>query len=166
MPKKRMAAVYEINGRLLVCTVDSWGGAGVENKPTVAVDGYPDVTPDKVGQIVQAALAQCREVQPPQPWPPPREYARPFLELSPRRYRSYRSWQRAARFVSVDVEAGSMLVQRWLPDLGRGGWSPVPADPPSEWTYETVIPAEAGSAVVGAAVLTVLEAPPLQEAPS
>ena len=160
-----MAVVYEINGRLLVRTVDSWGRAGIENEYTVVVDGYPDLTPDEVGQTVQAALDRGREVQPPKPWPPLREYARPLLELSPRRYRSYRSWQRAARRVSVAEKAGSVRVERWLPDLGRGGWYPGSSDPQGEWTYETVVPADVGPAVLGAACLTTLEAPPVQGAP-
>ncbi|GIH21365.1 hypothetical protein [Rugosimonospora africana] len=166
MPEKRMAAIYEIDGRLLVRTVDSWGGAGIEDKHTDVLDGYPDVMPDELGRIVQAALARCREVQPPSSWPPLRDYARPLLELSPRRYRSYRSWQRAARYAQIAEKAGSMRVERWLPDLGRGAWFPASDDPQDEWTYMTAVPADAGPAVLGAAVLTVLGAPPWQGAPS
>lgn len=161
-----MAAVYETDGRLLVRTVDSWGGAGIEDKHTDVVDGYPGVMPDEVGRMVRAALARCREVQAPGAWPPLREYARPLLELSPRRCRSYRSWQRAARHVNVTGKAGSVRVQRWLPDLGRGGWYLAPSDPQSECIYDTTVPVDAGAAVHGAAVLTTLETPPLQGTPS
>jgi hypothetical protein len=159
-----MAAVYEIDGRLLVRTVDSWGRAGIEDEHTDVLDGYPGVMPAELGRIVQVALARCREVQPPSSWPPLRDHARPLLELSPRRFRSYRSWQRAARHVQIAEKAGSVRVERWLPD--RGGWCPASDDPQNEWTYETAVPADAGPAVLGAAVLTTLEAPPSQGAPS
>ena len=158
--------MYEIDGRLLVRTVNRCGRAGFEDEHTDVVDGYPGVEPGELGGIVQAALARCREVSWPSSWPPKRDYARPLLELSPRRYRSYRSWQRAARYASVCATDESVRAERWHPDLGRGGWEPIPSDPVGEeWIYEVVVPADAGLAGMGAAILMVLAAPPLRGVP-
>ncbi|MEV4517723.1 hypothetical protein AB0K00_53290 [Dactylosporangium sp. NPDC049525] len=166
MLEVRTAAVYEIDGRLLVRTVNRCGHAGIEEKRTDIVDGYPGIEPGELGRTVQAALARCREVSWPTSWPLMRDYARPLLELSPRRYRSYRSWQRAARYASVRATEESVRAERWYPDLGRGGWEPIPSDPvEDEWTYEVVVPADVGLAGMGAAILTVLAAPPLRDVP-
>lgn len=160
-----MAKVYEIDGRLLIRTVNNCGGAGIEDGSTVVVDGYPTIAPDELGQTVQAALDRCRDVPMPSSWPPMRDYARPFLELSPRRYRSYRAWQRATRSVFVQANADSVRVQRQFPELGRGAWRPAATQADDTWTYEVVVTADAGTAALGSAVLKVLEAPPLQETP-
>jgi hypothetical protein len=162
----RTAAVYEIDGRLLVRTVHCCGRAGIEDDYTDIVDGSPGIEPGELGRTVQAALARCREVSWPSSWRPMRDYARPLLELSPRRYRSYRSWQRAARHASVRATEESVRAERWHPDLGRGGWEPIPSEPvEEEWIYEMVAPADVGLAGMGAAILAVLAAPPLRGAP-
>jgi hypothetical protein len=117
--EKRMAAVYEIDGRLLIRTVHSCGGAGIDDEGISVVDGFPGVEAREFGEAVQAALALCREVPMPDSWPSTPDYARPFLEHSPRRYRSYRAWQRSARHASVTAAAESIRVERRHPDLGE-----------------------------------------------
>lgn len=161
--EKRMAAVYEIDGRLLVRTVNSCGGAGIEADAITVLDGFPDLEARQLGQAVQAALIQCREIPMPRTWPSTPEYARPFLELSPRRYRSYRAWQRAARYAFVTASAESIRAERRFPDLGRGAWGPMPASPADRaWTDDVAMAPAAPADILGNALLTVLAAPPLR----
>ena len=56
------------------------------------------------------------------------EHAQPLFDASPRRYRSFRSWQRRARHVDLAVRADGVRLARLHADLGRGAWLPAPAD--------------------------------------
>ncbi|MEV4134773.1 hypothetical protein AB0J72_21695 [Dactylosporangium sp. NPDC049742] len=158
------AAVYEIDGRLLLQTVHRSGRAGISERHVDVLDGYPDVTAEALGDAIGVALARSREIPWPASWPTMREVTAPHLASSPRRYRSWRSWQRAARYVSVHVTADAVHLRRWLPDLGGGGWEPRPVDAPGDgWTYDLTIGGDATPAGIGTAVLTLLESPPLRD---
>jgi hypothetical protein len=120
----RGCSVYEIDGRLLVRTVDQSDHLGIERDEVVALDGFPDVAATAVGAAVVEALNRTREIPRPTSWRRRSEHARPLLAASPGRYQSYRSWQRAARHVSVHATRDKISVTRWHPDLSRGSWLP------------------------------------------
>ncbi|MDT4975659.1 MAG: hypothetical protein QOG98_1417, partial [Pseudonocardiales bacterium] len=90
----RSCSVYEIDGRLIVRTLDRSDGLGIERDEHVQIDGFPDVAAAALGTAVAEALDRAREIARPTSWRSLSEYAQPLLAASPGRYRSYRSWQR------------------------------------------------------------------------
>jgi hypothetical protein len=161
----RSCSIYEIDGRLLVRTLDRSDGLGIERDESTVLDGFPDLAPGAVGEAVGEALDRTVEVRRPASWRPSSECAQPLLAASPKRYRSYRAWQRAARQVSVHATLDKISVQRWHPDLSRNSWMP-PADvgrPVEDWPQEIDLPASATPEEIGAAVLDVLRQPPVRD---
>ena len=88
------------------------------------------------------------------------------MAQSPKRYRSYRSWQMAARYVSVRRIPDGWSMVRWHPDLGRGAWLP-PAVESADDTYPQEIRLDGGAAAeaLGQAVLDLLTQPPAKPQP-
>lgn len=162
----RSAVVSEIDGRLIVRTVDQSDGLGIERPELVTMDGFPDLAPSVVGDAVITALEQTREIPRPTSWPRLSDYAQPLLAASPGHYRSFRSWQRAARQVSVHASATEISVTREHPDLGRGSWMPAKtvARPVEDWPQRITLPLGGSPEDIGHAVLAVLQQPSLRDA--
>jgi hypothetical protein len=162
----RSAAVSEIDGRLIVRTVDRSGGLGIERSELVTMDGFPDLAPAAVGGLVVKALEQTREVPRPTSWPRLSEFARPLLVASPGRYRSFRSWQRAPRQVSVHASADEISLTREHPDLDRGSWmsADAVARPVEDWPQHITLLVGASPEDIGHAVLAILQQPSLRDA--
>jgi hypothetical protein len=162
----RACSVYEIDGRLLVRTVDQSDHLGLERAETIALDGFPEVPATAVGAAVVEALDRTREIPRPTSWRRLSGHAQPLLAASPSLYRSYRTWQRTARHVSVLAKPDKISVTRWHPDLSRGSWVPA-ADvgrPVGDWPQEIELPAAASLQEIGTAVLDGLSQPSLRDA--
>ena len=84
-------AIYEIDGRLLIRTIDGSDSLGIERNDFEVIDNNAD--PEVIGRAIVEAADRAREVPRPTTWPAQSEYAAPLLAASPRRYRSYRAWQ-------------------------------------------------------------------------
>lgn len=156
------AAVYEIDGRLLIRTIDGSDGLGIERDDVDVIDGYDDTEADILGRAIVAAVDRAGEVPRPATWRSRSDYAAPLLAASPRRYRSYRAWQRAARHVSVDCGPDGWQISRLYPDLDHGGWQPADVDDDAHSrSARRRLPADAMPSDVGTAVLDCLQEPPL-----
>jgi hypothetical protein len=162
----RSAVVSEIDGRLIVRTVDRSDGLGIERPELITTDGFPDLAASAVGELAIEALEQTREIPRPMSWPRRSEYAQPLLAASPGRYRSFRSWQRAARQVNVSASATEITLIREHPDLSRGSWGPAEsvARPVDDWPQHVTLPPDASAADIGQALLAVLQQPSLRDA--
>jgi hypothetical protein len=158
--------VYEIEGRLLIRTVDMSDGLGMERDDISTLDGFPGVAAAAVGATVVAALDRTREIPRPTSWRRRSEYSQPLLAASPSRYRSYRAWQRAARYVGVHAGPDGISVTRWHPDLSRGSWEPAEdvGRPVDGWPQEIKLPATASEDEIGGAVIELLGQPSLRDA--
>jgi len=106
--RSRGVSIYEIDGRLLVRTVDSAKGLGFERTSSAMLDGYPGVDPAALGQLVIDAATAVRAIPHPRQHSTPAHFGATLMAESPTRYRSHRSWQRAARHVS-----GALMLDRW-----------------------------------------------------
>jgi hypothetical protein len=105
---------------------------GIERPNITVVDGFPDLDPNVLGQTISRLLWTAREVPPPATWPSIAECAAPLLAASPKRYRSVRQWQRAARSVSIGPHDSQVIVERCRLD-GRGGWCPAELESDEGW---------------------------------
>ncbi len=163
VPPGSGVSVYEIDGRLILRVIDGSGGLGIERSESLLVDGFPDVDAVTLGDHVVSLAADVRSVELPASSSKLSEYARPLLDVSPGRYRSYRSWQRAARRVTVTVRPDAIRLVRMHADLGRGSWRPIDPDHPRAAGHpqQTVLDLSATAAAIGAAVLDLLAQPPI-----
>ncbi|MFI6504944.1 hypothetical protein [Nonomuraea typhae] len=143
----------EIGGRLLLRVEDGCDGLGAERTDTHVIDGYPEINADDLGRTIIGLAATAEEVPRPSVWPDLSEYSKPLLSLS--FIRSFRQWQRSARCVRVVPLPAEWHVERWIPELGKGSWSPPPD------SAVIVLPAEPEPLDLGEAVLTALHEPPL-----
>lgn len=158
--------MYEIDGRLLIRTVDRSDGLGIERDEASVIDGFPAVRAEVLGAELVAALDRTLEIPRPSSWRRLSEHAQPLLAASPVRYRSFRSWQRAARMVGVSAGPDKISVRRWHPDLARGSWMPAAGvgRPVEDWPQQIELPALASPHDLGAAVLALLSQPALRDA--
>lgn len=158
--------VYEVDSRILVRAVDGSDRMGIERDDQLAVDGYPEISAADLGRTVLDVAATVVEVPRPTSWPTRREYALLFITASPRRYRSWRQWQMAARSVSVHAGQREWELERMQPDLGRGGWLPVTRNrgelSNDGWPQKEAVPFDAPPQEMGAALLRLLEEPPMR----
>lgn len=151
------AAVYEVEGRLLIRTCDGSDGLSIERDETIAIEDYPDVDADTLGCAVVAAADQALEVSRPSTWRKLSEYAAPLLAASPGKYRSYRAWQQVARYVHITRTAEAWTVTHFYPDLTSGSWLPDESENQSQSdSVQGRLPRDATPAEVGAMVLIAL----------
>lgn len=155
-------SVHETEGRIILRVVDGWGGLGIERDENHVFDGYPDVDADRLGTMITEMLFEAREADRPERRRPISEYAAPLIAASPGRFRSHRAWQRATRYVSVSTGAG-LACHRFHADLGRGAWEAVSPDDVrcAGYPQDVDLGSATTSADLGAAVLQLLEQPPI-----
>lgn len=156
------AAIYEIDGRLLIRTIDGSDSLGIERDDVQVID--IDADREVIGRAIIEAADRAREIPRPTTWPTQSEHAASLLAASPRHFRSYRAWQRAARYVGVHARPDRWHVQRWYPDLNRGGWQPPDETDQSESHGATrLLPLSASPSDIGAEVIALLHEPPLAD---
>ncbi|MGQ0824839.1 MAG: hypothetical protein ACT4OX_07415 [Actinomycetota bacterium] len=100
------AAIYEIDGRVLIRTHDSAGDRRISRDVSASIlDGYPDTSAAQVGHAVFSAVGDAQQVAPPLVWPRASGYNATLLAETVGDYKSFRAWQRAARCVNVAARA-------------------------------------------------------------
>jgi hypothetical protein len=155
-------AIYEIDGRLLIRTIDGSDSLGIERNDFEVIDNNAD--PEVIGRAIVEAADRAREVPRPTTWPAQFEYAAPLPAASPRHFRSYRAWQRAARYVHVQARPDHWHLQRWYPDLNRAGWQPSDeTDQSGSHRAARRLPPSANPSDIGAEVIALLHEPPLAD---
>lgn len=156
-------AVYETAGRVIVRVVDGSDGPGVERCENHVVDGYPALDPAELATTMLELAATIRSIALPDQWPSLSAYSTPLVETAPRRFRSYRSWQRATRSISVAFDRDSVRLVRMHADLARGSWLPVSDSDLRAGGFsqraDLVLPTDVST--VGAAMFGLLAQPPI-----
>lgn len=109
------AAVYEVERRLLIRTCDGSDGLAIERDETISIEDDLNVDEETLGCAVVAAADKALEVSRPSSWWKLSEYAAPRLAASPGKYRSYRAWQRVARYVHITRTADAWTSHASLP---------------------------------------------------
>lgn len=168
-------AIYEVQGRLLIRTMDGSGGLGIERLDAATIDGYPDVDTELLGQTVIDALESAREIPRPSSWTEMSDHtnrraagsnrpANPLVAASPGTYRSFRAWQRVARRVSVARTSESWTTVIWGAELSSGGWLPASGQEADEiLSGQRRVPRDATPAEVGEMVMHLLTYPPIAD---
>jgi hypothetical protein len=152
-------AVYETDGRLVLRVVDGSDGLGIERDENHVVVGLDELDPRSLGELVVSLAGQAQELVRPTSWPKLSEYAAPLIASAPTRHRSYRSWQRATRYVSVSL-VGQVGCTRLHADLSHGSWIPAGGEA-SAFPQRIELGSSTTSDEIGSAVMQLLVEPPI-----
>ena len=157
-------AIYVIDGRVLIRTIDSDGGAPAPRTASASiVEDFGNVEAEQIGAAVLGAARDAQRLEE-STQPRASEYNASLLAETDGKYKSFRTWQRAVRHVNAAVHADRWQLTRLHPDL-KGGWTTARASDPAHADYPQRFDLQlyADADELGDAVMQLLAEPSLRE---